>query len=152
MAVVLILIFGLIIRGVLSIQSNTSTDERVASEDIAFDIVAETPRTQGGTDEKLYQERLANSQSKTVPEDVKYLSMPYLFLKRQREKHIPLLRIVHKFPAQRRVTPGRRTKRHGENCHSAGTRCDLQFTVAESTQYHGHRRVPDRAIASADKR
>ena len=71
MAVVLILIFGLIIRGVLSIQSNTSTDERVASEDIAFDIVAETPRTQGGTDEKLYQERLANSQSKTVPEDVK---------------------------------------------------------------------------------
>ncbi len=104
MAVVLILIFGLIIRGVLSIQSNTSTDERVASEDIAFDIVAETPRTQGGTDEKLYQERLANSQSKTVPEDVKYLSMPYLFLKRQREKHIPLLRIVHKFPAQRRVT------------------------------------------------
>ena len=81
MAVVLILIFGLIIRGVLSIQSNTSTDERVASEDIAFDIVAETPRTQGGTDEKLYQERLAN-----------------------REKHIPLLRIVHKFPAQRRVT------------------------------------------------
>lgn len=51
MAVVLILIFGLIIRGVLSIQSNTSTDERVASEDIAFDIVAETPRTQGGTDE-----------------------------------------------------------------------------------------------------
>ena len=71
MAVVLILIFGLIIRGVLSIQSNTSTDERVASEDIAFDIVAETPRTQGDTDEKLYQERLANSQSKTVPEDVK---------------------------------------------------------------------------------
>ena len=71
MAVVLILIFGLIIRGVLSIQSNTSTDERVTSEDIAFDIVAETPRTQGGTDEKLYQERLANSQSKTVPEDVK---------------------------------------------------------------------------------
>lgn len=45
MAVVLILIFGLITRGVLSIQSNTSTDERVASEDIAFDIVAETPRT-----------------------------------------------------------------------------------------------------------
>ncbi|WP_462394451.1 hypothetical protein [Alistipes indistinctus] len=71
MAVVLILIFGLIIRGVLSIQSNTSTDERVASEDIAFDIVAETPRIQGDTDEKLYQERLANSQSKTVPEDVK---------------------------------------------------------------------------------
>ena len=66
-----ILIFGLIIRGVLSIQSNTSTDERVASEDIAFDIVAETPRIQGDTDEKLYQERLANSQSKTVPEDVK---------------------------------------------------------------------------------
>lgn len=52
MAVVLILIFGLIIRGVLSIQSNTSTDERVASEDIAFDIVAETPRIQGDTDEK----------------------------------------------------------------------------------------------------
>lgn len=45
MAVVLILIFGLITRGVLSIQSNTSTDERVASEDIAFDIVAETPGT-----------------------------------------------------------------------------------------------------------
>ena len=45
MAVVLKLIFGLITRGVLSIQSNTSTDQRVASEDIAFDIVAETPRT-----------------------------------------------------------------------------------------------------------
>ena len=53
MAVVLLLIFGLIIRGVLSIQSNTSTDERVASEDIAFDIVAETPRIQGDTEEKL---------------------------------------------------------------------------------------------------
>lgn len=71
MAVVLILIFGLIIRGVLSIQSNTSTDERVASEDISFDIVAESPQTQGETDEKLYQERLANNQGKTAPEDVK---------------------------------------------------------------------------------
>ena len=32
MAVVLILIFGLITRGVLSIQSNTSTDERVQND------------------------------------------------------------------------------------------------------------------------
>ena len=71
LAVVLILIFGIIIRGVLSIQSITNTDENVASENISFDIVAETPQAQGKNDEKLYQDRLANDQGKAVPEDVK---------------------------------------------------------------------------------
>jgi hypothetical protein len=88
MTVVLILIFGLIIRGVLSIQSNTSTEERVATEDISFDIVAETPQAQGETDEKLYQERLANTQDKTTPEDVK-ISFDAIFVPEAPTGEIP---------------------------------------------------------------
>lgn len=87
-AVVLILIFGIIIRGVLSIQSQTSTEESVASDKISFDIVTETPQTQGEGDEKLYQNRLAENQGKAVPEDVK-ISFDAIFVPEAQKGETP---------------------------------------------------------------
>lgn len=88
LAVVLILIFGIIIRGVLSIQSHTSTDESVASDKISFDIVTETPQTQGEGDEKLYQDRLAENKGKAVPEDVK-ISFDAIFVPEAQKGETP---------------------------------------------------------------
>lgn len=88
LAVVLILIFGLIIRGVLSIQSHTSTDESVASDNISFDIVTETPQTQGEADEKLYQDRLAENKGKAAPEDVK-ISFDAIFVPEPQKGETP---------------------------------------------------------------